>query len=1003
MKIDPEKIIRELEELANLSVKSVFYKWKSINIRQVNEFAEIISELKNENLKSLNNENSCYELGAQFSDMLNKIKNWIEHLHIIPEPNETTELIIDWNQQFKSYIAPYPESIRIPFPGDFWISKTIDSIGARIYKWIYRNFLNYFNLKFINKDKNRYLRKIELYEFLRYSIELPVDKFIEQEKNIYLKGVSTQIKKIHSQLLMTKSVFLSSEDSILKSIKNKDYYEKCIKAIDILNSQINSFNGWKEYENNLNDRFTEFWQEIAKDFKSAWNLAGTFKMRSKKYSDLKNRKLRKDFNLRRNTAKQDWYDYFDVVIQGLKKDIEISLVQLHITSICRKTITNIKSDISERIRPNFLTIIKHINTSSEKIRKVDASNHYKKLFIDEKESFRKIIREQELPRIIDVLVNSTIKNQLSGYTQEIIIIKELISEKHRLIISENNLNNNGAPKVKSCIVDTRKIFEKALSVELVKYNQQLQKYINSELEKIMRSVSDIDHVLYFHFEEAARLLNQNNNGKMNNEACVTAMDGFELAENQLKKLEQESVKLETYSERELIDHTTNFLRNLQETTESDVLFNLKLHKNDYKKLLLFYPQNGNNKSDTDTDHSVKNLSLSIITGKALRLKKQFSSDSTKIVNEITIKNTKDYLANMNERIKAVPFVYQRLFNLNPLHEDRFFTGRIEELNYVTQKYEEWKNKVKTAVIVLSRQGDGLSSFMNIISNKLPQKEKIIRINFKEHQNSISKFCSIISNAFGIGNTDDYTKMLKQLEDLKSPVFCVVEGLERLFLRKVNGMSSVRSFINLVLRTSNNIFWLIGCNHQTWLYFDRAHNLNKCIPAKILLTPFTDKELVTILYNRHRLSGYNLIFKEGKELQNKTFIKNMDALAKQKFLQQLFFNQLLSIAGGNPSTAILYWLNSIESVSDGNVILIADEINPGIVLSKIDQQTKLMIESIYQHGGLDNKSLSEIMLLPEHECQRCLSSSWVDGILLQDDIRYFVHPFIQNTFYNFTFR
>ena len=1003
MKIDPEKIIKELEELANLSIKSVFYKWKSINIRQVNEFSEIISELKNETPKALNNENYCYELWAQFSDMLDKIKNWIEHLHIIPEPNETTELIIDWNQQFKSYIAPYPELIRIPFAADFWISKTSDSMGARIYKWIYRNFLNYFNLRIINKDKNRHLRKIELYEFLKYSIELPIDKFIEQEKNIYLKGVSTQIKKIHTQLLMTKSVFLSFEDSILSSVKNKDYYEKCVIAIDILNSQINSFNGWKEYENNLNDRFIEFWHEIARDFKSAWSLAGTFKMKSKKYSDLKNRKLRKEFNLHRNRSKQDWYDYFDVVIQGFKKDIEISLVQLHIAGICKRTITNIKSDISEKIRPNFLNIIKQINTSSEKICKVEASNHYKKCFIEEKESFRKIIREHELPKIIDVLVNSTIKDQLSGYNQEIINIKDLISEKHRLIISENNLNNNGASKVKSCTVDTRKIFEKALSVELIKYNQQLQKYINSELEKIMRSVSDIDHVLYFHFEEAVRLLNQNNNGKMNNEACQTAMDGFELAKNQLKKLEQESIKLETNSEKELVDHTMSFLKNLQETTNSDVLFNLKLHKNDYKKLLLFYPQNENNKADNDTNHSAKYLSLSIITSKALRIKKQFSSDSKANVDEIIIKNTKNYLASMNERIKAVPFVYQRLFNLNPLHEDRFFTGRIEELNYITQKYEEWKNKVKTAVIVLSRQGDGLSSFMNITSNKLPQKEKVVKINFKEHQNSISKFCSIVSTAFGIGNTDDYNKMLMQLEDLKSPVFCTVEGLERLFLRKVNGMSSVRSFINLVLRTSHNVFWLIGCNHQTWLYFERAHNLNKCIPANILLTPFTNKELITILYNRHRLSGYNLIFKEGKELQNKTFLKNMDTLAKQKFLQQIFFNQLLSIAGGNPSTAILYWLNSIESVSDGNVILIADEINPDILLSKIDQQTKLMITSVYQHGGLDNKSISDIMLLPEHECQRCLSGSWVDGILLQEDKRYFVHPFMQNSLNNLTFK
>ncbi len=998
MKIDSGKISKELQELARLSIKSVFYKWKSINTRQVSEFTELINNLKEKYTGLTDSNGSGEELWDTFSNTLSDIKKWMSNLYIIPEPEETTELIIDWNQQFKSYVAPYPEEIKITYAPDFWITKSSDSITDRGYKWLYRKIkLLLPGSSAEDKQKKQRLRKIELHEFLKHFFELPIDKFIEQEKQIYLKTVSAQIKKIHKQLAQAKSAILSKEEPLRKSAPTYNTFKQnCLSAVSKLHSQISNMNGWSEYENHLDDRFSEFWQETQREYKTAWDAAGTFQLPSEKFGLSRNKKLRKEFESKRLKSKQEWYDYFDAVLQNLQKDIEISLSQLNIAASCLRVIGNIKKGISEKIRPNFSTIINQIDKSAAKIGAVSSNNGYKDMFLEERESFQGRIRETELPQLIDALVSTQIDRQLSSFNQTIARSTDVIAEKHRLLNYENGGSSSAPPKSRSTLVDTRNIVNNAIAAEIWEKNNQFSKSVSSELEKLMRAISDVDHVLHFHFEEAVRLLSQNKNGKLNEEASVTTLDGMKLAKDQLNRLQDESVQLEKLSENELIINTRMLLQRLQNITDNEHLFNLKLHNKEPKKTISI------KNSAKDKEININSLLpetgkyIATLSGRAQKLSKQILEQPSTGIDKEAIDNSMSFLAGMQRRIEQVPFVYQRLFNLNPLQENRFFTGRKDELRLLKNKYQEWQSKNRTVVAVLNEPGSGLSSFFNVAAQNIGFKENRVNLFFEKHIESEDRLYHIIADAFRISDAKDIDSLKRQLLSRKDNTVCTVKGLEKLFLRKVNGMQIIRKFLNIVLETSERIFWVVGCNLHTWNYLKQAHKLDRCIATQITLNPFSREDINTILINRHRLSGFKLFFLEGSGLKSLPGLEKIhEESEKQIILQQIFFDQLTELANGNPTISILFWLASIQSLEDGKVYLLVDRYEPEQILKLLDRQNRLILHTIQEHRELAYHNICDMMMLPDHICRKCLSGSWMKGILVEEDQHYSVHPFLQN--------
>lgn len=163
---------------------------------------------------------------------------------------------------------------------------------------------------------------------------------------------------------------------------------------------------------------------------------------------------------------------------------------------------------------------------------------------------------------------------------------------------------------------------------------------------------------------------------------------------------------------------------------------------------------------------------------------------------------------------------------------------------------------------------------------------------------------------------------------------------------------------------------------------------------IYLGEFSNGDIKSIIMNRHRLSGYDLLFESNGYLaQTKKLSKNQSEDHRQEMLDKQYFSKLNEISAGNVSVAMLYWLRSINSIQDDKVVL-----NPSIdfdydFLNNLSQTELFTLAaivnfdciSISDHAHLFNQSVDHSDL---H-----LNQMRRYGILIEENNKYLIHPFL----------
>ena len=85
----------------------------------------------------------------------------------------------------------------------------------------------------------------------------------------------------------------------------------------------------------------------------------------------------------------------------------------------------------------------------------------------------------------------------------------------------------------------------------------------------------------------------------------------------------------------------------------------------------------------------------------------------------------DYLVETEEAVNRLPFVYQRLFKLEPLSTFDLYIERAEAYEKFKLAYSRWKNGKFAPAIISGEKGSGKTSFINRFLASKSINEKII--------------------------------------------------------------------------------------------------------------------------------------------------------------------------------------------------------------------------------------------------------------------------------------
>ena len=155
------------------------------------------------------------------------------------------------------------------------------------------------------------------------------------------------------------------------------------------------------------------------------------------------------------------------------------------------------------------------------------------------------------------------------------------------------------------------------------------------------------------------------------------------------------------------------------------------------------------------------------------------------------------------KTRALPALYQRLFRLAPVEDQRFLVGREIEMNGLTQAFSLWQSGRSVTVLIVGARGSGKTSLLNCGSEVAFTGVPIVRGQFVRRILSSGQMSEFLRELFGIPSGTDLAAALSQGRRV-----AVIEEFERTFLRRMNGFDALSDFLHLMTATSGSTLWIL---------------------------------------------------------------------------------------------------------------------------------------------------------------------------------------------------
>lgn len=344
-------------------------------------------------------------------------------------------------------------------------------------------------------------------------------------------------------------------------------------------------------------------------------------------------------------------------------------------------------------------------------------------------------------------------------------------------------------------------------------------------------------------------------------------------------------------------------------------------------------------------------------------------------------------------LKKLPFVYQRLYQLTPTDEDRFFVSREAELESLEKAFSDWnKNRFVTTALI-SEKGNGATSLLKFFLNKIETDIPVIHESPDMKIYNTLDYLKFFSEIFQQETFKSNEEIIDYLNNRTDGLILILESLHHFFIKKVNGFEYQKMLFELMSRTSKRVFWVGSYTIHSWEYLKKTVGTSEHFIKEIQLAKFNGETLDEVIFKRNNLSGYKIKFEPSRESRNSKSFQKMKEDEKQIFLRKQFFIELNQMSNGNVSLAQLYWLRSTRSVSDDTInIGSLREIDVSFI-KDLPTEHLFAMHNILIHDGLKLEDYALSLNVPESKCRNVLIPMLEKGLLIRPKEKFNINPII----------
>lgn len=671
-------------------------------------------------------------------------------------------------------------------------------------------------------------------------------------------------------------------------------------------------------------------------------------------------------------------------------DVEIVLLYYSVLHNYFELKERIHQFVDSKLNMNFETLNGFLIHVKERL---SAKSNATKSFL----AAAKKERERLNNEFVDEMLADIVENLTSNFSEEIekfriraFQLVDAISDRRGLIKSRNYDKPIGQRDI-SYISPRELLSFEALPVfgEAV---QKIKSELEMSLEKARIKLLAAGSVADFALESAILLFDQKKNAVKTAEKV--ALDGLERASDLIEEAAEIIAPVRNRPLESLQKAIHEFHADIQKLKDTDNIFDLNLRiaqikaidrSKNIRKDLLEWLKKALPKAAVFLKHSMESTSDNINT---LKEKIGIATPPKRISYEISV-----FIKQTELALKKLPFVYQRLYQLQPTNEDRFFVNRHSEYNQLNEAFEDWTNDRFVSCAIIGEKGSGTTSFINYFLRKC-NTELPVKRSIPDHKIYLkSDYLDFFAGLLGVSHFDSNDDIISFINGYETKVLVIIENLHHLFLKKVNGFDCQKLLFDLMANTTRKAFWIGSYTTHSWEFLDKTIRISDHFLIEIALEKLSDHDLQTIIYKRNNLSGYKIKFEPPEALRNQKAFTKMDQLSRQSQLEKSFFDNLAVLSNGNVSLALLYWLRSTQSVTEDTIhIGIPAEMDLSFV-KDVKPEYLFALYMMIIHDGLTLEDYAGIFHLPVATCRNTLVPMLEKGLLIRPKEKYNINPII----------
>ena len=747
----------------------------------------------------------------------------------------------------------------------------------------------------------------------------------------------------------------------------------------------------KELKSSLADKAGIKTAEVLKDYENVCHKAGTIEVPKRRFTSRRIKKSNENLNNDYKEMFKGWLNNFFTLFEDWRLNKEIYI--LYGNSL--KIYSNIKEESEERITGKIIPELKSISDLLENIKTeindfYGSSSQLLSLLYKKRDKIFKELSQKFIPAISENILRQNIP-ELAGDIE--INIEQMVQNlsSQRAIIKQSTYNR----KVKTSEIDyisPKEIISFSVLTKFSKSIQHIKSNILREIQKVQSSILDIDQISDFNLDTAISMFKSEE--RTGEDPLDIAAEGINRAIGKTNEVEKILLSINNEIKETIGSKVKDFNDDLIELTKTENILEIKLRI--AKDKALQRTAKLKEESITWFKNFIPVVISSIKKGNKrygefyINVRKQLGLSSKAAVISAEIS---DFLADTLSAVSKLPVVYRRLFEIEALKDERFFEGREAELAKLNKAYAQWNKGGYAPVAVVGEKGSGATTLLNFFERGIEKKYNIIKTEIFNANYNLEDLIEILSGLFKIESAGNMNEIMTYLNNLPFKQIVVIENIQHLFLRKVNGFVCLKALFELISKTQKNIFWITSASLYSWEYLNKTLNIADYFGYVIRLKSMEDGQMIKVILKRHKISGYNLNFIPAKDEETSKSYKKINEEKKQEYLSKQYFSDLNKFAKSNISLALLFWLRSTREVSGDTITIGSLRDIDFSFLSSLETSKVFTLHSLLLHDGLTIESFSIVNNLPEAQSRLMLLVLLDDGVIIQKQGLYKINPLL----------